>query len=315
MLTWRSSSQLSAMEGFLAPILLILLCLFICPLATSGQDNPDWTSLVEAERAFAAASLAKGTRAAFLEYLAEDSILFRPGPVAGKKWIEEHPAPATLLTWEPAFADVAHSGDLGYTTGPWEIRPSSPKDKPTAYGHFVSVWKRQTDGAWKVAVDLGISHAAPAGTSKTLQPPTFKASSEKARRGIRIDEERSELLAFDRELANSVSEKGPAQAYLRYLADDARLYRARTFPVVGKREIFAILSQSAGKLTLRPDKAGISNAADLGYTYGTSRSMAPDSADAAGAASNYVHIWKRKGNRWTLVLDVESPIQRPASTQ
>ena len=126
----------------MAPIVPILLCLFACPLAVSAQGNPNWTSLVEAERAFAAASLAKGTRAAFLEYLAEDSILFRPGLVAGKKWIEEHLAQPTLLTWEPVFADVAQSGDLGYTTGPWEIRPRSPQDKPTAYGQYVSMWKR-----------------------------------------------------------------------------------------------------------------------------------------------------------------------------
>ena len=312
MLTWRSSSQPSSKEGLLAPILLVLLCLFIYPAAVSGQGNPNWTSLVEAERAFAAASLARGTRAAFLEYLAEDSILFRPGPVAGKKWIEDHPAPPTLLTWEPVFADVAESGDLGYTTGPWEIRPSSPTDKPTAHGHFLSVWKRQTDGAWKVVVDLGISHAAPAGTSRTLQPGV-NAGSGKARRGTRIDEERSELLAFDRELANAVSEKGSAQAYLRFLADDARLYRASTFPIVGKREIFAMLSQNAGRPVLQPNRGDISSTADLGYTYGTSRMMSPDSA--GGMVSNYVHIWKRKGNRWTLILDVESPSQRPASTQ
>jgi len=294
---------------------LILLCLFVCPRVTCGQENPAWTSLVEAERAFAAASLARGTRAAFLEFLAEDSILFRPGPVPGKKWIEDHPAPSTLLTWEPAFADVAQSGDLGYTTGPWEIRSTGPKDQPTAYGHFVSIWKRQTDGIWKVVVDLGISHAASGATSKTLQPANFKAASQRARRNVRIDEERSELLAFDRELANSISEKGSAQAYLRYLADDARLYRAKTFPVIGKREIFATLSQGAGRPTLRPDRAGISKGADLGYTYGTSRSIAPGSGDAAGTVSNYVHIWRRKGNRWMLVLDVESPVSQQAATQ
>ncbi len=158
------------------------------------------------------------------------------------------------------------------------------------------------------SVDLGISHAAPAGNSRILQSGTLNTGAGKAHRGIRIDEERSELLAFDRELAHAVSEKGSAQAYLRYLADDARLYRANAFPVVGKREIFAMLSQSGGKPVLQPNRADISNAADLGYTYGTSRSMAPDSAGAAGVAANYVRIWKRKGNRWTLVLDVESPI-------
>ena len=123
-----------------------------------------------------------------------------------------------------------------------------PQDKPTAYGQYVSTWKRQTDGVWKVVVDLGISHPAPAGNAKKPQPSTFNAGSEKTRRNVRIDEERSELLAFDRELANLVSEKGSAQAYLRFLADDARLYRENTFPVIGKREIFAMLSQSGGKL-------------------------------------------------------------------
>ena len=296
------------MEVSLALILLILSCLLVSPIGAMAQGDPDWTSLVAAERAFAAASLAKGTRVAFLEFLSDDSVLFRPGPVAGKKWIEEHPAPSTLLTWEPIFADVALSGDLGYTTGPWEIRPATLQDKPTAYGHFVSVWKRQGDGTWKVVVDLGISHAAPSGNSKNPQPMNLKSGSEKKRQNIQIDEERSELLAFDRELANAVAEKGAAQGYFRNLADDARLYRAKALPVVGKREIFAVLSQIAGKPVLRPDKAAISDGADLGYTYGTSRSITPDAADAAGVASNYLHIWKRKGNRWTLVLDVESPI-------
>src|SRR5260221_5795948 len=119
------------MEGSLALILLMLLCLFARPVSTGAQENPDWASLVEAERAFAEASLSKGTRAAFLEFLAEDSILFRPGPVPGKQWIEEHPAPTTLLTWAPTFVDVAQSGNLGYTTGPWEIHPSRPQNNPT----------------------------------------------------------------------------------------------------------------------------------------------------------------------------------------
>jgi hypothetical protein len=85
--------------------------------------------------------------------------------------------------------------------------------------------------------------------------------------------------------------------------------------VVGKREIFAILSQSAGRPTLRPDRAGISNAADLAYTHGPARSMAAGSSDAAGIASNYLHVWRRKGNRWTLVLDVESPVPQRTATE
>src|SRR5262245_51615227 len=307
--------SINTVEVSLVLTLLIFFCLLLWSPTTSAQQNSDWTTLVEAERAFAAASLSKGSRAAFLEFLAEDSVLFRPGAVSGKKWIEEHPAPSTLLTWEPTFADIAQSGDLGYTTGPWEIRPNNPQDTPSAYGHFVSVWKRQSDGTWKVALDLGISHAAPAGKAKPLQAVDFREGSDKGRRNVRVDEEKSELLGFDRELANLVSQKGSAQAYLRYLADDARLYRANAFPVIGKREIFVTFSQSGGRASLRPDKADVSSAADLGYIYGTTQSVVSGSGGAAAAASNYLHIWKRKGKSWTLVLDVESPVPPRASTQ
>ena len=38
-------------------------------------------AIVEAERAFARAAATKGTRDAFLEFLADDGIIFQPGPV------------------------------------------------------------------------------------------------------------------------------------------------------------------------------------------------------------------------------------------
>lgn len=290
----------------MALVPLLFFCLLVSPIYGGAQESPAWTSLVEAERAFAAASLAKGMRAAFLEFLAEGSVLFRPGPVPGRKWVEEHPEPLTQLSWSPEFADVSQSGDLGYTTGPWEIRSGGQQQRSAAAGHFVSIWKRQAGGPWQVVVDLGISHAAPA-DSKPMPLVGPRANEQKPRRGGQVAEERYELLAFDRELANSVSDKGTAQAYLRYLADDAKLFRERKSPITGKRDIFAQLSQDGHRPVLRPDKADVSNGGDLGYTYGLSRLSSSGSADGTGTSSYYVHIWKRKGGRWTLVLDIENP--------
>src|SRR5262245_2445266 len=109
-------------------------------------------SLVGAERDFARLSLARGVRDAFLANLAEDSIIFRPNAVPGRQWFENNPPPATLrLEWEPEFADIASTGDLGYTTGPFERR-RTPQDPP-AFGHYVTLWRKQADGKWKVALD------------------------------------------------------------------------------------------------------------------------------------------------------------------
>jgi ketosteroid isomerase-like protein len=135
----------------------------------SNQATLD--SLVAAERGFASASVAKGTREAFIMNLADDSTLFRPHAVAGKKWMMEQPARPGLLTWKPIFADVSASGELGYTTGPWEFRRNGPDDKEVAHGNFVSLWKKQADGTWKVVVDTGISNPPPTSKPEGVQSP------------------------------------------------------------------------------------------------------------------------------------------------
>lgn len=77
----------------------------------------------------------KGTREAFTEFIADDGILFRPTAVFGKKWMQEHPLPASptrsVLSWQPILADVSRAGDLGYTTGPWQFRKDIKDAKPT----------------------------------------------------------------------------------------------------------------------------------------------------------------------------------------
>ncbi|HTQ81021.1 MAG TPA: hypothetical protein VMM92_13565, partial [Thermoanaerobaculia bacterium] len=61
-------------------------------------------SLVKTENAFAAAAAAQGVKAAFLTYLAEDAVIFRPTAVAGVTWFREHPSPPITLLWHPTYA-------------------------------------------------------------------------------------------------------------------------------------------------------------------------------------------------------------------
>jgi ketosteroid isomerase-like protein len=120
--------------------------------------TPAVRAIVDQERAFSAASVAKTTRDAYMEFLADDSLLFRPGPVPGKMFIRNRPAPPGKLVWAPTFADAASSDDIGYTTGPYEFRKAEMTETPQSYGHYVSVWRKQRDGTWKVEVQLSVSH-------------------------------------------------------------------------------------------------------------------------------------------------------------
>src|SRR5436853_2293562 len=122
-----------------------------------NQRTQNRRALVEMEHAFAKAAATKGTRDAFLEFLADDGVIFQPGPVNGKKFWSERQPRKGLLSWEPIFADVSRAGDLGYTTGPWEFRPNGPDDQPVAFGQYFTIWKKQCDGSWKAVLDRGVS--------------------------------------------------------------------------------------------------------------------------------------------------------------
>jgi ketosteroid isomerase-like protein len=60
------------------------------------------------------------------------------------------------LIWTPVGADISNSGDLGYTYGTYEFHSKGKDGKPTIeYGKYTSIWKKQADGNWKVALDMG----------------------------------------------------------------------------------------------------------------------------------------------------------------
>jgi ketosteroid isomerase-like protein len=289
-------------------ILLISLALVAIAFAQKTGATSDPRSLAEAERAFAKTSEVKGTREAFLENLADDSILFHPGPVDGKKWWTEQPVRPGVLSWQPIYASVSRAGDLGYTTGPWEFREKSLEDNPVAFGYFVSIWKKQSDGAWKVILDLGTRNPAPQTPAPVLLFPGDNPNNAKAKQKVDIEAERSALVKTEDEFAKLLTAKNTVDSFLSYLADGVRLYRTNAFPVVGKDAASVALAAKPGMLTWQPTKADVSTSGDLGYTYGTYEFKAIGD-NKPTESGNYMRIWKKQANgKWRVVLDLLNPI-------
>jgi ketosteroid isomerase-like protein len=114
--------------------------------------------LLQVDKEFAQASEAKGAQEAFALFLAEDAMQLPGGaqPVFGRKAIVESMGSGYVLKWEPKKAEVAKSGELGWTWGTFELHMKDGEGKPVVrYGKYVNVWRKQKDGKWKVIVDLG----------------------------------------------------------------------------------------------------------------------------------------------------------------
>ena len=277
-------------------------------------------SIVDTERAFARTSEERGIRESFLAYIAEDGILFRPGAVNGKKWMLEHPVPPSekrpLLAWQPAYADVAQAGDLGYTFGPWQFKEDIKDEKPVGYGHFITVWKKQADGSWKFAVDLGISHAEPRGPITSWHvPANYKAKSWKSPGKRNVDSARASLMSRDSKFSNASAKQGPVKAYVSYSAKDVRLFRNDSYPFAGidaSSQALAAKIPATDLFIWQPLSADVSQSGDLGYTHGT-YSVGSKQPEKITERGSYVRIWKKQNGVWKVVVDVTNPL--PPSSQ
>ena len=275
--------------------------LFFTIIAPAFGQSP-LVTLVNAEKKFAQFSKDSTTKAAFLTYLAPDGITFAKGKVTnGRESLEKNPASPGKLTWQPVAADVSAAGDLGYTTGPWEWRPKSLADKPTGYGHYVSLWKKQADNNWKVALDIGISHPA---------PPTAPVNTIRAATGIRsvtsadTTQNREELLAFDKQFVKALEKSGAATTYKQYLAPQARLYRMNQQPFTEQADIDQLLKQPV-TLGFFPLNATVAESGDLGYVYGNSQVVTTATGKPVKQAGNYLRIWKKDSqSQWKIVVDL-----------
>jgi ketosteroid isomerase-like protein len=265
----------------------------------------DFDAMVATERAFSKLSQEKGMKDAFATYIADDGILVRGGTfIKGKPWTLEHPNPPVKLIWWPTQAAISSSGDMGWTTGPYEIREEGSDE--VGHGNFVTVWRKQADGNWRFAIDLGNHYATASGDKST---PSLKTKTQgPASRKADIAAEKTALLAADRELGQAAG-KATAAAFQARMADDGLLLRGAAFPYLGKDAVRGGLEKEPAAMASQPIDGGVSAAADMGYTYGT----AEWKKGGATVNGNYMRIWEKRGGEWKLRVDVlaEAPAPPP----
>ncbi|OGD35951.1 MAG: hypothetical protein A2V45_16510 [Candidatus Aminicenantes bacterium RBG_19FT_COMBO_58_17] len=306
-MNWTTERKTLRKALFFVPVSLYFLIPVGIVLGQSGGRTLQ--SLIEAERAFSRLSEEKGIKEAFLTYLADDSIVFRPRPVPGRKAYEVVPDDSpVLLTWEPAYAEIALDGDLGYTTGPYQLKDKSKPGGPARYGHYVSLWQKQPGGLWKVVLDVGIRHPQPG--FKPMEVMTRKETS-RPKRLVKVDKfnELNNLLKVEADFSAKAAAEGMIAAYIAFAHDDIRLYRDGSLPMTGIEALRQETSQSPGRLTWEPMDGDISRWGALGFIFGTAETRSGAGADPAAASSSYLRIWRKTPDgQWKIALDLAVPL-------
>jgi len=262
-------------------------------------SNDGVRSLIAAERAFARHSERAGIKESFIANMGADGLLFRPGPVNGLEWLKTHPPARGYLSWDPEVAAISSSGELGYTTGPWEFRATGAKDTVSGAGHYVTVWRRDSTGTWKMAVDIGTSHAWMAKPDDAVGSVISRTSSLGA-------DAQQQLFARDSAIGGGAPQSA---ALLGAMADDARTHREGAPPALGIENVRRAFVGDDRPYHSTRLGGGISRAADFGYTYGEYELVASFTHPAQRGF--YLRIWRVDGDVWQVILDLSQPARTP----
>ena len=140
--------------------LLLLLLGNLSALAASNSSKAA-DAIKTADQQWAAAAAVKDLDKS-VSFCGPDAAILVPnapaaeGPDAIRKWFQDaFNIPGFKLLWHATESAAAKSGDLGYSRGTYELSYTDPSGKQISdHGKYITVWKKQSDGSWKVLRDI-----------------------------------------------------------------------------------------------------------------------------------------------------------------
>jgi uncharacterized protein (TIGR02246 family) len=134
--------------------------LLLCSVSAADTKNIE-QALRDLDAQWSAAAGAKDLEKTISFYSENALVLPTNAPVATTKeairntWKDLLASPSLAISWKTTKVEVAKSGDIAYMTGTYELTMNDASGKPiNDRGKYVEVWKKQTDGKWKVVVDI-----------------------------------------------------------------------------------------------------------------------------------------------------------------
>src|SRR5690606_17912194 len=85
----------------------------------------------------------------------QSTIVFRPAPQKALNYLKHMPNIPDMISSSPWKAKIAKSNESRCTTGPFV---SSIIGRGKTYGEYLTIWKRNRIGQWKVGYRAGIKH-------------------------------------------------------------------------------------------------------------------------------------------------------------
>ncbi len=151
----RSASRKLVWTFILASVATVLFA-----TAQAQAASPEQETVRCAEIAFSQ-SVEMRNREQFAALLDEDARFVSASVLQGsaavvEAWSGFFEEDGPQLVWRPHIVEVAASGDLALSRGPYRLRGRNDKGEATeSWGIYNSVWRKAADGRWRILFDAG----------------------------------------------------------------------------------------------------------------------------------------------------------------
>ena len=163
-----------------------------CQRETVDTRAQDERAIREADAATLKAAQAKDVDGAVANYAEDGSWLPPNAPmVKGKAairagWLKLIGNPGFNIDWRIDKLEVGRADDLAYAIYSYQLTLEDPNGKPiTDYGKDMAIWKKQSDGSWKMIADTfnsDLPSVAPAKAPETRHDKTKHRPGKKHRK-------------------------------------------------------------------------------------------------------------------------------------
>lgn len=127
----------------------------------AAYGPPPQQQLLELERQLSATAQQSGLGGALSANMHPEGMVIRPGvTLTGAEAVARGlatPAGAGPMYWQPDRVEVSNSGDMGMTSGRYVQVVTGSE---AIQGRYVVVWRRDSDGQWKILTETRIPDPA-----------------------------------------------------------------------------------------------------------------------------------------------------------
>ena len=287
------------------------------PAAPEDRQYQYWLELEAADQTYADRSLEIGRHQAFLEFLGQDSVVFRDGPVDALELYSSESFSGAEISWEAHYIDVSRAGDLGLSAGPLVVINPDEDSGQNLFGHLISIWRKQGI-RWELMADLGVF--IPGFLSMDVQPDfndTLPVLAEAAPLDVAMADPNpmETLVEADLTFGRSINFRGGRRALLRWGTENSRVYLPGMAPAVGAGDASTVYgsfldtqleAEATLPITLNHVGGYLAASQELGYTYGTMHEAG--ASEASGFRANYLRLWRLiESGEWRIAVEVLSP--------